>query len=168
MPNPNAPTTADTRRVPFLTDRGNSGAVGFQKGANPSTLGTHTTPSLAAVVVEDVLVSNGAYEQAREADTFKSFDLTAVTTEQTIWDPASGKKFRLLGIHILASATSEVELIDGTGGATIFRIGAVINVPITIPLGRVGILSGAADRNLMVKAGTSTNLFGTVYGVEEA
>lgn len=167
MPNPLAPTTSDTRRTPFMTDRDNAGAVGFQKGANPETLGTHTTPSLDTVVVEDVQVSLGAFARKRAPDTFKGFDLTAVTTEQTLWDPASGKKFRLLGIHIMATVTSELQLIDGTGGSTIFRIGAAAGIPITIPLGDVGLLSGAANRDLMVVSGTSSALYGTVWGCEE-
>ena len=78
MPNPLAPTTSDSRRVPFLTDRDNSGAPGFQKGVNPETLGSHTTPSLTVLVAPQALVSTGAYADIAAGDALAAGSALAV------------------------------------------------------------------------------------------
>ena len=101
------------------------------------------------------------------ADTFKPFDLSTVTTEQTVWDPATGKKFRLLGFTLKASAATTLTFIDGTGGSTIFTIGFETGQAQLVDLGLIGILSGAINRNLMVVSTDAADLVGTAWGREE-
>lgn len=92
-----------------------------------------------------------------------------VSAEVTIWTPASGKKFRLMGYVITqAVATGDVALKDDTGGTTILVIpaNALGLVQVSPGLGQ-GIPSAAAN-NVLTATGVSTELLsGYVFGREE-
>lgn len=103
----------------------------------------------------------------REVSTVKSVALAAGTTETTIWTPASGKKFRLLKLTITVGAQSILTFKDNTAGTTILTMEPAANTPLQIDFGRLGILSGAADRVLTVTRATSATLNGFVSGTEE-
>jgi hypothetical protein len=169
MANPSAPVDGGTRRIPFLMDPDDPGNAGLPMGEGRVSMGAGRTDGLVQAVSPWVRTSNGMV-RGYAPDVFKVFDLTAVTTEQLIWTPASGFKFRVLGIHLKASVETKVALIDGTGGSVIFRIGAGDSVPISIGhdiFGPIGLLSGAADRALYLTSSASADLAGTVMGIEE-
>lgn len=103
----------------------------------------------------------------RTATVFKTVDLGAGTTETTIWTPATGKRFRLLGFVLTCGAASKLTFKDNTAGTTIFVAEVAAGVPLVVNLGN-GILSAAANNVLTVTRGTSGTLVGVVWGVEEA
>lgn len=118
-------------------------------------------PALIELKAADIVSLIGYH-----ANVFVPFALTAVTTEQALWAPTAGKKFRLLGIHVKSTVEAKLNLLDGTGGTTIFTIGAGDSVAETIDLGALGILSGAINRSLYVTSSASADLVGTVWGIE--
>lgn len=97
---------------------------------------------------------------------FKTFDSATCGTEFTIWDPAAGKKFRLMGINVGASAASAVNFKDNTTGTTIFTVRGGTNIGIATDL-RNGILSAAADNVLTIVTSVAAACSGTVWGIEE-
>lgn len=112
---------------------------------------------------------NGAtWDRLRTPNVFKTFNLAASSAEQTLWTPAGGKKFRLMGFTIsIATLAANLILRDNTAGATIFQTGGVVGSVIT-PAGMGnGILSAAANNLLTIQAGAVSALTGTVWGTEE-
>lgn len=113
---------------------------------------------------------NGAsQDSARTPVIYKQLSAVAVGSEITIWTPAAGKKFRLMGYTFTQGvATGAIALKDNTAGTTIFTVpqntlGAAFNSP---NMGN-GILSAAAN-NVLTATGVATEtLTGTVYGTEE-
>lgn len=97
---------------------------------------------------------------------FKVVALGAGTTETTIWTPATGKKFRLMGYVLTVGAGSTMTFKDNTGGATIFASRSATDQAVTVDLGN-GILSGAVNNVLTVTRGTSATLDGVVWGTED-
>jgi hypothetical protein len=112
---------------------------------------------------------NGAtWDRTRVQSKLTAVSLGAGTTETTIWDPAAGKKFRLMGFVLTASAGTLLTFKDDTGGTTIFTLTVPAGVPVVVGpdvLGN-GIVSGAADRVLTVTRGTSSTLDGFLVGQE--
>lgn len=87
--------------------------------------------------------------------------------DSTIWTPAAGKKFRVMGFSFTSSVATDVLLKDNTGGTVIYRQNFPAAVPFALPSLGNGILSTAANNVLaasMVAAGTLTGL---VWGTEE-
>lgn len=114
------------------------------------------------------LDSNATWDRARVADTVKQVALSAGTTETTVWTPASGKKFRLMGLVLTASAQTVLTFKDNTAGTTILTLELPANAPYTITpavLGN-GVLSAAANNVLTVTRGTLAALNGVVVGQE--
>lgn len=105
---------------------------------------------------------------------FKIIPLSAVSVaaEVTIWTPAAGKKFRLLG-YCLTSGTvgGTVTLKDNTAGATLpinCPFGAAAQTLIVVPpaLG-LGFLSAAAGNVLTATGAATQTLSGFLVGTEE-
>ena len=103
-----------------------------------------------------------------QPNVFKSVDALAVSSEATVWTPASGKKFRLMGgIFSIIGAAGNVALKDGSSGSTIWILpNVVIGTPIYFTLGD-GILSTAANNLLRASGAALQVLNGTVWGREE-
>lgn len=113
--------------------------------------------------------ASGLYEQARTPTIVKLLAGVAVGSEATIWTPAAGKKFRLMGFQLAqGTATGAVILKDNTAGTSIYEIPqATVGVPISSPPLGNGILSAAAN-NVLTATGVATEtLTGVVYGTEE-
>lgn len=89
-----------------------------------------------------------------------------VSAETTLWTPAAGTKFRLMGgLVSVTGAAGSVVFKDGNGGATIFSIpNAVVGTALPFNLGD-GILSGAAN-NLRALGAALQILNGTIWGRE--
>lgn len=108
------------------------------------------------------------WERLRTPNVFKTISLGAGSSETTIWTPASGRKFRLMGLFLKVGSTAAILTFkDNTGGTTIFICAATGNDNTGLVALGNGILSGAADRVLTVTRSGSTALDGTVWGCEE-
>jgi hypothetical protein len=103
-------------------------------------------------------------ELAGDPDTFVPVGLTAVTSEQTVWAPASGQAFRLQGLILTADVAATLEFLDGSSGTTVLRVLSAAGVPFPLDFGRIGILSGTADNALMVTSDVEAAITGTVWG----
>lgn len=111
--------------------------------------------------------NGAAMDLARTPNVFKPIAQAAATAETTIWTPASGKKFRLQRLTLTVGAQTVLTFKDNTAGTTILVLELAANTPLTIDLGAIGILSGAADRVLTATRATSATLNGFVAGTEE-
>jgi hypothetical protein len=145
----------------------NSNGAGM--GAETAThngfgLATHATLS----------VWNGAtWVLLRTPIIFKTIAAVAITaaTGATIWDPAAGKKFRLMGYCLSSTAAASFKFYEGlTTALTTLRFQgpllAANGVHDCPPLGN-GILSSTADMNLNLDVSATSTVSGTVWGTEE-
>lgn len=113
--------------------------------------------------------TGGGWDKTRNANVYKVVALGSGTAETTIWTPAGGKKFRLMGFVLTCGAASTLTFKDNTAGTTIFAARGGVDVPIEFqPSQTNGILSAAANNVLTVTRGTACTLDGTVWGTEEA
>lgn len=135
-------------------------------------------PGLGGIVNRNQGFNGATYDRIRAANTFKTTAATALG-ESTVWTPAVGKKFRIMGGTIsvcgtlAALAVQTIQLLDGTGGAIIAQfnaaVGATVSGDTQIPFSfENGFLSAAANNALIVKLGTAmasgsvaVNTFGT-------
>ena len=115
-----------------------------------------------------VTPDGATYVAARTPSVFKSLAAVLITAQTTIWTPAAGKKFRLMGFVITQGVLAgNVTLKDNTGGTTILVIPSTpIGQPLSVPLGN-GILSAAANNVLTATGSATETISGFVYGCEE-
>lgn len=109
------------------------------------------------------------YFVARTPAVYKTLSAVVITSETTIWTPAAGKKFRLMGICVTQGvATGAVTLKDNTAGTTILIVPQnTIGVYECIQLPGNGILSATAANVLTATGASTETLTGFVYGTEE-
>lgn len=124
------------------------------------------TPTAPAVGAYPLIYNGVTWDFQRTPTVFKPFSLSSGTAETTIWTPASGKKFRLMGFVIGAGAATTILFNDNTGGTLIFTAKVTTGIALAVNLGN-GILSAAANNVPTVTRGTSGTLDGTVFGTEE-
>lgn len=107
--------------------------------------------------------------QLRTPNVFKNLSAVVITAETTIWTPAAGKKFRLMGFMLTQGVlTGAITLKDNTAGATILIIPqTTIGVYIISPDMGNGILSAAANNVLTAIGATAETITGFIFGVEE-
>jgi hypothetical protein len=102
----------------------------------------------------------------------KFVDLATITisTIATVWTPATGKKFRLMGGSFSVSAACSVLFEDNThsGSPTVIRTPLLVaDTPYAFDLGN-GVLSAAVNNVLKATASTGTvTITGYLYGTEE-
>lgn len=116
-----------------------------------------------------VYFTGGGCDSARSPIVYKSLSAVVVTTETTIWTPAAGKKFRLMGFCLAQGvATGAITLKDNTAGTTIFTVPQnTVGVAVCSPDLKNGILSATAN-NVLTATGVSTEtITGTIWGTEE-
>lgn len=108
-------------------------------------------------------------ERLRSPGKFITLNAVSVATEATIWTPATGKRFRLMGYQLSSGTVGgNVTLKDNTAGTTIMIVpfGAAA-VPLTSPVFGNGIFSATAN-NVLTATGTATQtLSGYLFGCEE-
>jgi len=117
-------------------------------------------------------VYNGAsMDRLRTATTFKPVSVSITAgTPQTVWTPASGKKFRLLGWALSGSAGGTVIFYDNTGSATMIArapkaaTNGLNNSP---PNMGNGYISLAANNVLQIDSDATSTFTGFVFGMEE-
>lgn len=111
--------------------------------------------------------SGTTFDRLRTPNVWKQIAALAIGAEATIWTPAAGKKFRLMGYVFATSAAVTVTLRDNTAGTIIRTLLTVANTPVVVPVEGNGTLSAAANNVLTATASGAANLTGYVYGTEE-
>lgn len=169
-------TSADGDYSPLAVDRyGHAITVPragttFSADGNSSGVGIPLDAANVArfQAVVTALFNGATYDRPRTPNVFKTFNLAASSAEQTIWTPAAGKKFRLMGFVLtINTLAATVTFRDNTAGATIFvTAGPAASVIQPSNLGN-GILSAVADNRLTIQASAVSALVGTVWGTEE-
>jgi len=99
----------------------------------------------------------------------KYVDMSAITitTIATVWDPAAGKKFRLMGGCISVSAAASVLFEDNAASTTVFRTPKLLaDTPYNFDLGN-GVVSTTVDNVLKGTSSAAAAISGTLYGIEE-
>ena len=136
--------------------------MGMLDGISPNLPDTITREAFTMLSRDGV-----TWDGARTPFVFKTVNAVVITAAATLWTPAAGKRFRLMGFLLAQGVvTGAVTLADG--GATIFiippnTIGLVIPPP---ALGN-GILSAAANNALTAIGAATETLTGTIWGTEE-
>lgn len=125
-----------------------------------------TTPMIGAAL----LGYNGAsWDRVRVQNVRKDVSAVTITTIATVWTPASGKKFRLMGGSISVSAACNVLFEDNSAGAGnfVWRTPKLLaDTPYNFDLGN-GKLSATADQVLKATSSAAATITGTLYGCEE-
>lgn len=148
----------------MVRDNGGANIVGLQHITESDTLVANQT---SIPVRPRSLVYNGAsWERHRTPNIFKAHVATAIATEATVWTPAAGKKFRLMGGVITSAAAGDIVFRDNTAGTTIAVIPVLAGAPITFDF-QNGILSAAANNVLTADGPALATLSGTLFGTEE-
>ena len=115
-----------------------------------------------------VTPDGATYVARRTPSVFKPLAAVLITSQTTIWTPASGKKFRLMGFVITQGVLAgNITLKDNTSGTTILVIPSTpVGQPLNVPLGN-GILSAAANNVLTATGSATETISGFCYGTEE-
>jgi hypothetical protein len=113
---------------------------------------------------------NGAtWDKVRIGNVSKDVSAVTVTSITTLWTPASGKKFRLMGGTLSCSTAVSILFEDNAGGATIFRTPKLlVDTPYTFEVkGGQGFLSALANNVLKATSSGAGVITGTIWGTEE-
>lgn len=114
------------------------------------------------------VTSNGALRATGgHANVIKNIAGVAVTTSPaSIWTPASGKRFRLLGFHVSLSVAGAVTFIDGS--TEILRTPSMAPGvgQASPPLGD-GVASNTVGNQLSIFVTAPGTVNGYVFGIEE-
>lgn len=113
------------------------------------------------------LFNGASWDRQRTPNVYKTVAAVAVTagTPVTIWTPAAGKKFRLMGFHLGTTVAAGIILLDNA--AEVLRVLASAGVSFMSPELDNGYLSTAANNPLKVNVTVTGNVSGFVYGTEE-
>lgn len=129
--------------------------------ANPTAL-----PQLAHQVV-----FNGAtWDRRRAATVFKDLPAVAIVaaTPATVWTPAAGKRFRLMGGWLSSSVATTVVLKYAAANTTLFRTPVLVaNTPWTLPDLGQGAMPGAVNDALKCDVLANATVTAVLFGVEE-
>ncbi len=138
-----------------------------------SALTTGNTTDAQANAINNLFVGartqlhNGAsWDMARTPKVFTPLSAVAVAAEATVWDPAAGKKFRLMGMIVAGSVAGDYIFRDNTAGAIIAIVPGLAAAPVAVNFGN-GILSAAADNLLTCDGPALSTISGTLFGTEE-
>lgn len=120
------------------------------------------------LMVHQYLFDGTNFNRSRTATKFVPQNTVAVGAEATVWTPAAGKKFRLMGGSFSLSAAASIIFKDNTAGTTIFTTPTLeANVPYNLPVIGNGILSATINNVLTATSSAAANLIGTIWGTEE-
>lgn len=150
------------------------GNTNLQDGSgNKLSLGPADSQALAGTVPATQMgqTGTGVVSVERVANIIKNVPGTAITagTPVSVWTPASGKKFRILGYHLSNTVAGSIIFKDGVSSPPeVFRtpIQAINTGTPSPPLGN-GYLSSAANNQLWIDVTASGNVHGFVVGIEE-
>ena len=117
----------------------------------------------------DVIFNGIITDRTRTPNKFINLNAVSIATEATIWTPATGKRFRVMGFMLTSGTVGgNVVFKDNTAGTTILTLpfGAAAIPLVSAPMGN-GIFS-AAINNVLTATGVATQtLSGTIFGCEE-
>jgi hypothetical protein len=132
--------------------------------ARADALANPTVPTVGAALSG----FNGAsWDRLRTPTKFVALAAVAIGSIATVWTPAGGKKFRLMGGSISVSAAVSILFEDNAAGTTIIQLPKLLaDTPYNFDLGN-GVLSGAADRVLKATSSAAASATGYLYGCEE-
>lgn len=103
------------------------------------------------------------------ANTYKSFSARSVSGPTSVWTPAAGKKFRLMGFVLAGSVAGDYILFDNAN--TVYAVTLPVGISFMAPLPGNGWLSAVSNTPLTMRgpvAATTPNTgTGQVYGTEE-
>ena len=141
---------------------------GLELNANQSTDGAAGTAFLSSSLS---LFNGSTFDRVRVGKIYKYIEYLnlANATATTVWTPASGKKFRLMGVMIGLGATNGlVHLRDGAGGSAFFTARDAAAASIQFSFGN-GYLSSTANNVLEVynATGSTINVWVHAWGTEE-
>lgn len=110
-----------------------------------------------------------SWDKVRIATISKDLSTVALGSITTVWTPATGKKFRLMGGTISSSAAVSILFEDNSAGTTIFRTPKLlVDTPYDfIVNGGQGKLSASANNVLKATSSSAANITGTIWGTEE-
>ncbi len=174
---------------------GTSGALALETGGNLATLAAAITSSKMQVNVAQVggqatamsgsdgqtaanvpMETTGLYnpatpgiERQRTPTVFKVLAEQAVTsgTPVSVWTPATGKKFRIMGYHLSLSVAGAVLIQDSTGVTVLRMPRATNNNPTPSPPMGNGYLSSAANNQVFLDVTATGAVSGVIFGTEE-
>lgn len=164
------PVRVDTafRSLPSATVNrsNNTPAVGLS-----SAWGDSIDQDSVPAVVPFVLGTSTGLRRVRGVETSKPGQATALADGSTadVWTPAAGKKFRVLGLAVGASAAGRYALVEGAGNALVLPLRLPANQSVFLQIQANGILSAAANNVLKVRnnSGGGADLDWCVWGMEE-
>lgn len=115
---------------------------------------------------------NGAtFDRLRAQNVIKTIAAVAITagTAATIWTPTSGKKLRLMGWSLSASAAASLIFAFGATPTVMFRteLLAAAGISQTGPGFGNGTMPGAANDALKLDVSATATVSGYVFGTEE-
>lgn len=148
---------------------GSGGTVDTELAAALAVADAMSKPTTAPVIAWLIGYNGATGDMVRVQSKRKDVSTVAIGSIATVWTPASGKKFRLMGGSISVSAAVSVLFEDNSAGAGnfIWRTPKLLaDTPYNFDLGN-GFLSATADNVLKATSSSAANLIGTLYGVEE-
>lgn len=148
-------------QVTLISKNGTNGTAAQSPGEGQSN-------SAGLVTNAQTMIFNGTtWDRERGPNVFKSLQSVAVVAGAavTVWTPAAGKKFRVMGFVLSLSVSGSVILKDSSTEILRLQTAAAIGVA-SPPMGN-GILSTVANNVLQVDVGASGNVSGFVFGTEE-
>lgn len=139
--------------------------------ANPTSIQDASGSAAPLAIGSFGYVGASLWDRIRTPNVIKRIEAVAVTaaTGATIWTPAAGKKFRLMGWSLSSSAAAALIFGDNLVGTVILRteLLAAAGVSQTAPGFGNGFLSAAADNVLKLDVTANSTVSGYVFGCEE-
>lgn len=119
-------------------------------------------------VLNRYLTSNTAILPAYTPDKFAVVSAVSITAEATLLTPTTGKRWRLLGCILSASAAGNILLRDNTAGTSIAIIpSAAGGFGTFVDFGHRGIASAATNNVLTAQLSVAGTVSGTLLYIEE-
>lgn len=113
-----------------------------------------------------LMIWNGSgWDRLRVASAVKFVDAASAATDITAWDPAAGKKVRVLGWELQADAA--VTLTLKTGATAFDKRKLAADGVWSSPPGLGHGWLGGVDENVVISRSGSAAVWGIIYGVEE-
>lgn len=134
--------------------------------------GSTNVPVVAVGLATSVATSGGTLTQLsamRTPNVFKVLASVAVTagTPVSVWTPAAGKKFRIMGWSLSLSVAGKILIQDATGTTVLQTPLQAAGVGLASPNIGNGYLSALANNHVFVDVSANGNVDGIIYGTEE-
>lgn len=156
-------------RVSLYSASGSPAGVTSLGSIDTNSTATIAVPAGSFNLVYDALAAN--WERLRVCNVFKQVATVAIGAIATVWTPAAGKKFNLMGGFISVSAAVSVLFEDNAAASFVYQTPMLeANKPYFFTVGGAnsnGIVSAAANNVLKATASGAANLLGTLFGTEE-